>query len=349
MIMHAALNLLCSVRVLRSGRLVALQSTGFAAREPATATRSNKASNDMHDSNSNDTVDIPAATSDMAADQSQSASAQVEVAGLSHPGRVRPNNEDHFLIARFGRFLETLQTNIPEGEIPKRADEIGYCILVADGVGGSVAGELASKLAIRTLIHLVLQTPDWFLRVDEQSWLQEVMRRTTERYEQVNVALTEQARTDPELYGLATTLTVAGSLGRQLLIAHIGDCRAYLMRDGQLRLLTRDHTMAQGMAQTGLIQPDLVATHRMRHVLLKALGDPKRKVEPDVHEHMLNDGDCLLVCSDGLTEMIGEKTIAQILARSEPPEQICERLVDEALRAGGKDNVTAVFARYRFD
>src|SRR5262249_23734752 len=132
MIMHAALNLLCSVRVLRSRRMAALQSTGFIAREPATATWSNKASNDMHDSDPTDTVDILAATSNMATDRSLSASARVEVAGLSHPGRVRPNNEDHFLIGRFGRFLETLQTNIPEGEVPMGADEVGYCILVAD-------------------------------------------------------------------------------------------------------------------------------------------------------------------------------------------------------------------------
>jgi protein phosphatase len=303
----------------------------------------------MSNATTSDTVELPAYEPSAAADRSLSASAQVEVAGLSHPGRVRPNNEDHFFICRFGRFLETLQTNIPSGEIPARAEEIGYGILVADGVGGSAAGEVASKLAIRTLVHLVLQTPDWFLRVEEYPWMQEVMRRTTERYEQINAALTEQARADPDLRGLATTLTMAASLGRQMLIGHLGDSRAYLMRDGHLRLLTRDHTMAQAMAQVGLIQPEQVATHRMRHVLLKALGDPDRPVEPDVHEHTLDDGDCLLVCSDGLTEMVEEDTIAMILASGEPANQICERLVDEALRAGGKDNVTTVFARYRFD
>jgi serine/threonine protein phosphatase PrpC len=303
----------------------------------------------MHNSDANDTVELPACTLNTSADRTLSASARVEVAGLSHPGKVRPNNEDHFLICRFGRFLETLHTNVPEGEIPTRADEIGYGMLVADGVGGGAAGEVASKLAISTLVHLVLQTPDWFLRVEQDAWMQEVMRRTTERYEQVNVALTEQARADPDLRGFATTLTLVGSLGRQLLVANVGDSRAYLLRNGQLRLLTRDHTMAQALAQAGLIPPEQLATHRMRHVLLKALGDPTRQVEPDVHEHTLEDGDCLLVCSDGLTDMVDEKLIAKILASGEPAKQICERLVDEALRAGGKDNVTTVFARYRFD
>jgi PPM family protein phosphatase len=179
--------------------------------------------------------------------------------------------------------------------------------------------------------------------------MQKVMQRTTERYEQVNAALTEQARTDPDLRGFATTLTMVGSLGRKLLVAHVGDSRAYQMRNGQLRLLTRDHTMAQALSNAGLIRPEQLATHRMRHVLLKALGDPNRQVEPDVHEHTLEDGDCLLVCSDGLTDMVNEKMIAKILASTEPAKQICKSLVDEALRAGGKDNVTTVFARYGFD
>jgi len=303
----------------------------------------------MSDSTASETEELPALDSRVETERSHSTSARVEVAGLSHPGRVRPNNEDHFLICRFGRFLETLQTNIPAGEIPTRVDEIGYGMLVADGVGGSAAGEVASKLAITTLVHLVLQTPNWFLRVEEHGWMQEVMRRTTERFEQVNATLTEEARIDPDLRGFATTLTMAASLGRQLLVAHVGDSRAYHLRAGQLRLLTRDHTMAQGLAEVGIIHPTQVATHRMRHVLLKALGDPDRQVEPDVHDHPLDDGDCLLVCSDGLTEMVDEKTIAKILARSEPAGQICERLVDEALRAGGKDNVTVVFAQYRFN
>jgi protein phosphatase len=303
----------------------------------------------MRDQDANDTAEIPAFTPNSAADQSASASARVELAGLSHPGMVRANNEDHFLIGRFGRFLETMQTNVPEGEVPKRVDEIGYGMLVADGVGGGAAGEVASKLAISTLVSLFLQTPDWFLRVEEYEWLQEVVRRVTERYEQVNAALTEQARNDPDLRGFATTLTMGASLGRQLVVAHVGDSRAYLLRDGRLRLLTRDHTMAQAMAKAGLIHPEEVATHRMRHVLLKALGDPDRKVEPDVHEHTLDDDDCLLLCSDGLTEMVDDKTITRIVSGSEPAQQICKRLVDEALRVGGRDNVTTVFARYQFD
>src|SRR5262249_36062030 len=243
-------------------------------------------------SSQNDTVEIPAIPSAPAnLVPSFSAFARVETAGLSHPGKVPHNNEDHFLIGRFGRFLETLQSNLPEGEIPSRVEETGYGFLVADGVGGSAAGEMASKLAISTLVKLFLQAPDWILRLDEEPLAQQVIRRTAERYEQVNLAMAEQAQQDPELRGFATTLTLAASLGRYLFVAHVGDSRAYLLREAKLHRLTRDHTLAQTMAQLGRINQEQVAAHHLRHVVLKALGDRSRRAEPDVHQHALDDGD----------------------------------------------------------
>jgi serine/threonine protein phosphatase PrpC len=303
----------------------------------------------MSATNPNDTVEIPAAPSAGAdVTRSLSASARVEMAGLSHPGKVRPNNEDHFLVGRFGRYLETLQSNLPEGEVPPLVEETGYGMLVADGVGGSAAGGLASQLAIRTIVDLFLQTPDWILRLEQVPLVEKVMQRAAERYEKVNQALAELAEDDPELRGLATTLTIAASLGRCLIVAHVGDSRAYLLRGGKLSLLTRDHTLAQSMAQLGFIKQDQVATHHLRHVLLKALGGQDRRVEPDVHEHVLDDGDCLLICTDGLTEMVDEKTIRDVLGSGDTSHEVCQRLIDLALKAGGKDNVTVVCARYRF-
>src|SRR5262249_51291761 len=227
----------------------------------------------MSTTNAAETVEIPVMTgAKIKGAQSDSASARVEATGLSHPGKVRPNNEDHFLVGRYGRFLEILQSNIPAGEIAPRAEEIGYAMLVADGVGGSAAGEVASKLAISTIVNLFLQTPDWILRLDEHPLTEEVLRRAAERYERVNQTLAERAENEPELPGFATTLTLALSLGRKLFVAHVGDSRAYLLRGGQLHRLTRDHTLAQSMAQLNLIKQEQVATHHMRHVLSKALG-----------------------------------------------------------------------------
>jgi serine/threonine protein phosphatase PrpC len=271
---------------------------------------------------------------------------QVDVAGLSHPGKVRPNNEDHFLVVRFGRFLEPLGTNLPAGQAPSRFEDVGYVMAVADGMGGHAAGEEASKLAITTLVNLVLNTPDWFLRMDDPSSAEEVMRRATERFGHIDQALAGEAVEDPRLHRFGTTMTLAASLGRDLLLAHIGDSRAYLFREGTLYQLTRDHTWVGELYQAGTITQAEAATHHLRHFLTRHLGANKG-AKPDVQRFALVNGDCLLLCSDGLSEMVGNAEIREILADSGAPEAMSQRLVDRALAAGGKDNVTVIVAQYR--
>jgi len=160
-----------------------------------------------------DTVDT-AATPIIDSDRSpaRSAAAVVDMAGLTDRGHRRSNNEDHFLISRFGRFLETLDTNLSPEDAPFREEESGYSLLVADGMGGHAGGEVASKLAISTLINLALATPDWILRLDDDPLMQEVMRRAKERWGLINTALTDHAEADPSVKGLGTTLTLAWSL-----------------------------------------------------------------------------------------------------------------------------------------
>jgi protein phosphatase len=273
------------------------------------------------------------------------------VDGLSDRGKVRPRNEDHFYVARFGRYLERLCTNLPEDEMPPRFEETGYVAIVADGMGGHAAGEVASKLAISTLINLVLGTPDWILRLDDDSLPQQVLRRSRERYEQVRAVMAGEARADPALHGFGTTMTVTASLGQVLFVIHLGDSRAYLLRQGRLHRLTRDHTVAQALVDMGALAPQEAATSRLRHVLTKSLTAQAGQAgfaEPDAQEIPLQDGDCLLLCTDGLTDMVPEETIAQVLAGGGTAEATCRRLVEDALAAGGKDNVTAVVARYAF-
>ncbi len=272
----------------------------------------------------------------------------VDLAGLSHPGKVRDNNEDHFLTCRFGRILQTLQTNLPAGALLDRFEDVGHGMVVADGVGGTSAGEEASQRAITMLVSLALQTPDWILRLEEDAFFQEVLRRAARRYGQIDQALTEQAEADPVLHGFATTMTLALSLGANLILAHIGDSRAYLFRAGSLHRLTHDHTIAQALADQGIIAPQEVATHRLRHVLTRCLGGGGGVVSPEVKRLEITDGDVLLLCTDGLTEMVADSAIAETLAAGGPAEATCQRLVDLALEAGGKDNVTVILARFGF-
>lgn len=297
-----------------------------------------------------DTAELPtpAAPLDKVPQQAAAAPAQVDVWGESHAGNVRPNNEDHFLIARFGRFLESVQTNLPTGEVPLRAEESGYGMVVADGMGGRAAGELASQLAVAALVKLVLTTPDWIMRTDDHPLSQEVMHRARERFEQLNEMLAQEAQAAPALHGLGTTLTMAYGIGKDLIVAHVGDSRAYLFRQHTLHQLTHDHTVAQALADQGRIDQREVAKHCMRHVLTNVLGGAGDRIAVDVQKLELQDGDIVLLCTDGLTDMVSEALLAEVLGSGQTADKLSRLLIEQALQFGGKDNVTAIVARYHF-
>lgn len=271
---------------------------------------------------------------------------QVDVAGQSHVGKMRTNNEDHFLIVRIGRFFEILETNIHADELPPRFVDDGYGMAVADGMGGHAAGEEASQLALTTLVNLVLATPDWIARADDSSFTEEIKRRTAERFQQVDHVLREESESDPRLQGYGTTMTLAASVGRNLFIANIGDSRVYLFRAGELHQLTRDHTLAAALYEAGKVTRAEAATNRLRHVLTKHLGADKGG-KPDVQDLPLENGDCVLLCSDGLNEMVSNDKIAAVLSGGADSKTTCGKLIDLALAAGGKDNVTVIVAQYK--
>jgi len=274
----------------------------------------------------------------------RSASVRVDLAALSHRGKVRPNNEDNFLVVRFGRFLETLLTSLPDSDVPQEFGDTGYGMVVADGMGGMAAGEVASRLAIILLLNLVLDTPDWIM-VRDESDVEEVIRRAARRFGVVNEAIIEQARRQPSLWGMGTTLTMAASLGSDLVIAHVGDSPVYLSRGGKLLKLTHDHTVAQEMADHGSTRVQDVPA-RFRHVLTHAIGIRHTGSDPDIRRFRLAGGDRLLLCTDGLTDMVDEAAIALELERGASSAETCQALVNLALEGGGKDNVTVVVARY---
>lgn len=299
----------------------------------------------MRDKTELSTAEFPVPRLEVEGPKPVSSRVRVDVAARSDTGRVREHNEDHYYVARSGRRVETLHTNIPAGDVPVRFDEAGHVLIVADGMGGARGGEVASRLAIATLVNIVLQVPDWIQRPDEE-YAHELMERAAKYYRRVNAALLERARVDPSLRGMGTTMTAAYSVGDDLFVANVGDSRAYLFRDGKLQLLTRDQTQAQMLADAGVIEQSEVARHRLRHVLTNALGGSASDVRVDIQRLKLTDGDRLMLCTDGLTDMLDDVAIAEQLREQTTSERACQTLVAAALEAGGKDNVTVVVAGY---
>ena len=269
----------------------------------------------------------------------------VDAAGLTHPGLVRTSNEDHFLISRFGRYFETLGTSLPPNDLPARADDATYSLIVADGMGGHAAGEVASRLAIREIVRLGFELPDWIVRIDD-STREVAAARAQERIERLNAMVIEGGERDPDLRGMGCTLTAVRNLGRVLQIAHVGDSRAYLLRADRLHRLTRDHTYVQMLVDSGLLSQEEAAKSRARHVLLNAVGGSNEHVQVDVERVPLVNGDRVLLCSDGLTDAVDDEAIRTMLAEAATAAATCRKLVERALEGGGRDNITVIVASY---
>lgn len=214
-------------------------------------------------------------------------------------------------------------------------EDSGYAgprlLVVADGMGGHAAGEVASSVAVSTLTPLDEDVPGSGLL----DTLAEVVTEANDR-------LRRMVDEDPSLEGMGTTLTVLLRAGSRLGLAHVGDSRGYLLRDGELQRITRDHTFVQGLLDEGRITADEADNHPQRALITRAL-DGKRAVEPDLSVRELRAGDRYLLCSDGLSGVVSDKTIAETLSAGEP-EEVVEKLVELALRGGGPDNITCIVA-----
>jgi PPM family protein phosphatase len=275
---------------------------------------------------------------------------EIDFGATTHAGNVRPRNEDAYIIYRSGRYWEKMQTSLDAGDLPDRSDEMAYGMAVADGVGGSNAGDIASSMAIRVMVSLLLNAAKWALKLDNPETreveLQDVIARAETYFEKVDGALLQHAEAYPRLTGMGTTLTGAYSFGDDLFILHIGDTRAYLFRQGKLKRLTHDHTMAQALADAGAISEEEVSTHRLRHTLTSCLGGESAKIAMEVRHLRLMHGDRVLLCSDGLSDTVTQTEIAEVMQSTEGSPEAGQALVNMALAKGGTDNVTVVLARY---
>jgi protein phosphatase len=302
----------------------------------------------ISDKSEDDTVELPAAPVPPHPLWPETGSSQVKVdlAAISDRGLVRETNQDHYLVVRIGRSLDTLLTNLQAAQVPARAEEVAYGLVVADGIGGVAGGEVASQLAITTLVSLALHTPDWVLGIRPKD-TRERVQRMEERWRCVQEALRQRGDREPALAHMGTTMSAAVSLGTRLVVGHVGDSRVYLFRQGQLHQLTRDHTLVQVLVDVGAMTPEQAATHPQRHLLMRSFDAAGDVVQGDFQQALLADGDQLLLCTDGLTDMVHTEVISRVLSRAASADEACQVLLAAALKNGGEDNVTIALARYR--
>jgi serine/threonine protein phosphatase PrpC len=264
----------------------------------------------------------------------------VRAAGRTDPGRVRKTNQDNFVVCVLRKALQVLHGSLVQEEV-YFSSPLGYFFLVADGVGGHSGGEQASALTVNALENFVLDTLSWCgeLHAEEADAL---LAEFQHALSQADARLFREVRRHPELTGMGTTTTLGYLHEGQLYVAHVGDSRCYLLRGQMLYRLTSDHTLVAEMVDQGLLKPEEVGQHAFRHVITNVVGGSDPGVRVEVHKLPLEPRDRVLFCSDGLTEMVPDEEIGEVLGSEADPEKACKRLVNRANEEGGKDNITVV-------
>jgi PPM family protein phosphatase len=261
-------------------------------------------------------------------------------------GNVRPNNEDQFLIADLNKSMIVHHSTLfVEAENRLFSGVEGQLLLVADGVGGHAAGERASELTARTISNHILQTMPWFFRLrhDQEDHLHEELLAAVMRCEQI---VETEALANEDDRDMGTTLTMSYVIWPRMYVVHVGDSRCYLFRSGQLSQITHDHTLLKMYEQQG-IQLDEAQRQQYGRVLINSIGRGVDRLVPEVYKVDLAEGDTVLLCSDGLTDMVSDNDIQTILQQSYGNEQeTCAALITAAKAAGGRDNITVVVSRY---
>lgn len=231
------------------------------------------------------------------------------------PGRVRDNNEDAVAF-----------------------DESTRLCVLADGMGGYNAGEVASAMAIDLIVRDISR---WLAEADIAGVKLNIRQAIADAVDEANQAILVAAQDKPDWAGMGTTLVVGLFKAGRLFLGHIGDSRCYRLRRGRLRQLTKDHTLLQEQLDAGLLSPMQAQTATHRNLLTRALG-VQTQIYAEITEHEVVPGDMYLLCSDGLTDMVGLKEIAKLLGLNLPLAQRAERLIQAANAHGGRDNVTVL-------
>jgi serine/threonine protein phosphatase PrpC len=263
---------------------------------------------------------------------------RMSVFGKTDVGQTREHNEDTFLVANLTSKDASLQPEVREHEIGPK----GSLLVVADGMGGAAAGEVASKLGSETIYEHLAK----FWSNDTESTPQQFASRLKEAVEEANSRIHNYAKEHPEMRGMGTTTTAVGVLGDQLYLTQVGDSRAYLVRGGEGIQLTKDQSLMQRLVDAGEITEEEAEKSDRRNIILQALG-PDPKVRVDLTNQQVRRGDALVLCSDGLSGQVSREEIAERVAdQNKNLADICAELIHLANQRGGPDNITVVIARF---
>jgi serine/threonine protein phosphatase PrpC len=267
---------------------------------------------------------------------------EIDVHGLTHAGRVRTENQDHFLLATIHKRVNVIATNLEkQQQLPAGEQRVAFLAMVADGVGGEEGGAEASAVALESAMQYVNDSMSCLYDRDvaESTFTDLLQRCALQSHE----AIRERASANARHASMATTLTLFMGVWPAYYLVQLGDSRYYLWREGRLTQITRDQTLANDLVDQGILSRAQAPHTRFAHVLSSALGADT--AEPVVTRLRAEWSYVHLLCSDGLTKHVSDERIADRLANMTSAKQVCEQLLEDALEDGGSDNITIIVGR----
>ncbi len=266
---------------------------------------------------------------------------ELDAYGITDRGKVRAENQDHFLLGSLRKRLNIRQSSLALDKIPLAEERVASFMMVADGVGGGLKGEQASRMALEVVTRYIAESARCYYQFDEEGV--DLGHSLEEGAKRCHDALQERSASDPEAAGMATTLTLFIGVWPWIYLLQVGDSRYYQYRDGVLTQMSRDQTLAQELADQGIMPKDLVLKSPLANVLSSSIGG--QQTAPVVTRILNSWGTVHLLCSDGLTRHVSDERIAEWLGAMRSARKVAEELVQDALDAGGTDNITVIVGR----
>lgn len=276
----------------------------------------------------------------------------VEIHATSHIGRVRKGNEDNYLLLHLSNTKVWTSSQEPDDFVIEsqkfEVNEAGLVLAVSDGMGGALAGEVASQMAVET-VSKKLTDDDPEKTITPEGYQASLIGKLYDATIYANYLIHQQGRSDQQYQGMGATFTGVGITPEAIDLIQIGDSRAYLIRNGKIYQVTKDQSLVQQLIDAGQIQPEEADTHTLKNVILQALG-AQSEIYPVSARLLPRRDDILLLCSDGLSNKVSGSGLQRIVLENQDQlEMACAELVKEANERGGEDNITVIIARLTGD